>query len=126
MYALKKLVIALALAGMSTAVLAAPAGEAQVKAAAEGAIAKIEEAVNLVSTDASNKEGIINAINDARQLQKEFRYEGTERMRQKANDKLRVSREAFESGDTKAAEEKLKEALANFVEMKAIYDASHK
>ena len=126
MHALKKLVIALALAGMSTAVLAAPAGEAQVKAAAEGAIAKIEEAVNLVSTDASNKEGIINAINDARQLQKEFRYEGTERMRQKANDKLRVSREAFESGDTKAAEEKLKEALANFVEMKAIYDASHK
>jgi hypothetical protein len=47
-------------------------------------------------------------------------------MRQKANDKLRVSREAFESGDTKAAEEKLKEALANFVEMKAIYDANHK
>lgn len=126
MYALKKLVIALALAGLSSAVLAAPAGEAQVKAAAEGAIAKIEEAVSLVSKDASNKEGIVNAINDARQLQKEFRYEGTERMRQKANDKLRISREAFESGDSKAGEEKLKEALANFVEMKAIYDANHK
>lgn len=126
MYALKKLVIALALAGLSSAVLAAPAGEAQVKAAAEGAIAKIEEAVSLVSKDASNKEGIVNAINDARQLQKEFRYEGTERMRQKANDKLRISREAFESGDSKVGEEKLKEALANFVEMKAIYDANHK
>jgi len=125
MQVLKKIVISLIFAAISSAVFAAPAGEAQVTAAAEGTIAKIEEAVSLVEKG-GNKEDIVKAINDARQLQKEFRYELTERQRQKANDKLRIAREAFEKGELQPAEAKLREALAGFLEMKAAYDAAHK
>jgi hypothetical protein len=125
MQVLKKIVISLIMAAASTAVFAAPEGAAQVRAAAEGTIAKIEEAVSLAEKGAG-KEEIIKAINDARQLQKEFRYELTERQRQKSNDKLRIAREAFEKGDLQPAEAKLREALAGYVEMKAAYDAAHK
>lgn len=125
MQALKKIAISLVMAAISSAVFAAPAGEAQVRAAAEGTVAKIEEAVSLVEKGGS-KDDIIKAINDARQLQKEFRYELTERQRQKSNDKLRIARDAFEKGELQPAEAKLREALAGYVEMKAIYEASHK
>lgn len=128
---MQKTVISMAMAATmalaSAPLFAEPAagGAAAVKAAAENAIVKIEEAVSLTEKGADKKE-IIKAINDARQLQKEFRYELTERQRQKSNDKLRIAREDFENGDTKAAEEKLKEALTSFKEMKAVYDANHK
>lgn len=125
MQVFKKIALSLIFTAISATVLAAPAGEAQVKAAAEGAIAKIEEAVNLAEKGGS-KEEIVKAINDARQLQKEFRYEVTERQRQKYNDKLRIARDAFENGELQPAEAKLKEALAGFIEMKTIYDANHK
>ncbi|MDP2902591.1 MAG: hypothetical protein Q8N96_05735 [Methylovulum sp.] len=125
MQVLKKIVISLMFAAISSAVFAAPEGEAKVTAAAEGTIIKIEEAVSLVEKGGS-KEDIVKAINDARQLQKEFRYELTERQRQKANDKLRIARDAFEKGELQPAESKLREALAGFIEMKAAYDAAHK
>jgi hypothetical protein len=129
MKAFKKIVISLAMAS-AMAVVSVPAfaeatGEAIVRAAAETSIAKIEEAVSLADKGADKAE-IVKAINDARQLQKEFRYEITERQRQKANDKLRVSRDAFESGDTANAKAKLAEALVTFKEMKQLYDANHK
>ena len=69
--------------------------------------------------------GITKAIKEARQAQKEFRFEGTERQRQKANDKLRAAREAFEAGDTAAGDAALAEALQSFTEMKATYDKTH-
>jgi DNA-binding transcriptional MerR regulator len=125
MHAFKKILISLTIAAVSSVAFAAAKGEEQVAAAAEGTLAKIEEAVSLVEKGGS-KEDIVKAINDARQLQKEFRYELTERQRQKANDKLRVARDAFEKGELQPAESKLREALANFTEMKAFYDANHK
>lgn len=125
MQQLKKILISLMFAALSTAVFAEATGGAQVRAAAEGTIAKIEEAVSLVEKGGS-KEDIIKAIVDARQLQKEFRYELTERQRQKANDKLRIARDAFEKGELQPAESKLREALASFLEMKVAYDAAHK
>jgi large subunit ribosomal protein L7/L12 len=70
--------------------------------------------------------GVSKAIGDARQAQKEFRFEGTERQRQKANDKLRAAREAFEAGDTATGDAGLAEALQSFTEMKATYDLTHK
>jgi uncharacterized membrane protein len=127
----KKVVISLAMA-MSMAAISSTAFSAEskdlnavVRMAAEGTIAKIEEALSLVEKG-GDTEAAIAAINEARQLQKEFRYELTERSRQKANDKLRVAREALQSGDTKTAEETLKATLATFKEMKVTYDASHK
>ncbi|MGZ8225428.1 MAG: hypothetical protein ACXWT3_02160 [Methylococcaceae bacterium] len=128
MQVLKKMIISLAMAAamaVSSTAFAAATGEAAVTAAAEGTIAKIEEALGLVEKGAP-KEEIVKAINDARQLQKEFRYEITERQRQKSNDKLRIARDAFDSGELQPAEVKLREALAGYVEMKAIYDSNHK
>ena len=121
------LVMAMSMAAISSSAFAAESKDlnAVVRVAAEGTIAKIEEAVSLVEKGGDTTAAVA-AINEARQLQKEFRYELTERTRQKANEKLRVAREALESGDTKAAEETLKASLAQFKEMKATYDASHK
>lgn len=120
-------VIAMSMATISSTAFAAEKKDpnAVVREAAEGTIAKIEEAISLVEKG-GNKEAASNAIAEARQLQKEFRYEVTERLRQRANDKLRVAREAVENGDNKSAEETLKASLAQFKEMKVTYDAGHK
>lgn len=129
MQVLKKILISLTLTTslltVSSITYAEAKGEATVTAAAENTVAKIEEAVSLVEKGADKTE-IIKAINDARQLQKEFRYEITERQRQKSNDKLRIARDSFEKGEFQPAEAKLREALAGYKEMKATYDANHK
>lgn len=121
------LVMAMSMAAISSSAFAAEEKDKNtaVREAAEGTIAKIEEAISLVEKG-GDKEATVKAITEARQLQKEFRFEKTERLRQKANDKLKVAREAVESGDTKSAEETLKATLATFKEMKTIYDAAHK
>jgi len=120
-------VMAMSMAAISSTAFAAEKKDpnAVVREAAEGTIAKIEEAISLIEKG-GNKEEISNTILEARQLQKEFRYEITERLRQRANDKLRVAREAVENGDNKSAEETLKASLAQFKEMKVTYDAGHK
>ena len=112
------------MAVVSSAAFAAPKGEAEVKAAIENTISSITAAQ--AASKAGDLSGISKAIGDARQAQKEFRFEGTERQRQKANDKLRAAREAFEAGDTAAGDAGLAEALKSFTEMKATYDATHK
>jgi len=99
-------------------------GEAAVRAAAEGTVVKIEEAAKLAEQGA-DKEGILKAISEARQLQKEFRYEGTERLRQKAGDQVRHAREAIAANDMAAAKTHLNEALAIYQEMLKIYQAAH-
>ena len=121
------LVMAMSMTAISSTAFAAEKKDpnAVVREAAEGTIAKIEEAISLVEKN-GDKAATVAAITEASQLQKEFRYELTERLRQRANDKLRVAREAVESGDTKSAEETLKATLATFKEMKATYDAAHK
>ena len=121
------LVIAASMTAISSSAFAAESNDlnAIVRVAAEGTIAKIEEAISIVEQD-GDKTAAVTAINEARQLQKEFRYEATERSRQKANEKLRLAREALTSDDTKSAEETLKVALTAFKEMKVTYDASHK
>ena len=118
--------IAMSMTAISSTAFAAEKkdGNAVVREAAENTIAKIEEAISLIEKGAS-KEDTSNTIAEARQYQKEFRYEQTERLRQRANDKLRVARESVDNGDTKSAEETLKASLAQFKEMKATYDASH-
>jgi hypothetical protein len=118
--------IAMSMTAISSTTFAAEKkdGNAVVREAAENTIAKIEEAISLIEKGGS-KEETSSTIAEARQYQKEFRYELTERLRQRANDKLRVAREAVESGDTKSAEETLKASLAQFKEMKTTYDAGH-
>ena len=97
---------------------------AVVKAAAEGTIAKVNEAISIAEGN-GDKVAFIAAIGEARQAQKEFRYEQTERLRQRLNDKLRVAREAADSNMAEAGAA-AKEAAAILTEMKGIYDAAHK
>ncbi|MDD5462201.1 MAG: hypothetical protein PHG00_11325 [Methylococcales bacterium] len=121
---LVSLVMTVSMAAVSTTAFAAPKGEAEVKAAIENTITSITAAQE--ASKSGDLSGVSKAIGEARQAQKEFRFEGTERQRQKANDKLRTAREAFETGDTAAGDAGLAEALKSFTEMKAVYDASHK
>ncbi len=120
-------VISMSMTAISASAFAAEKKDpnAVVREAAEGTIAKIEEAISLIEKGGS-KEDTSTAIAEARQLQKEFRYEVTERLRQRANDKLRVAREALDKDNVKEAEEILKASLAQFKEMKVTYDAGHK
>jgi large subunit ribosomal protein L7/L12 len=120
---LVSLVMAASMAVVSSTAFAAPKGEAEVKAAIENTLADIAAAQ--AASKGGDLSGITKAINEARQAQKEFRFEGTERQRQKANDKLRAAREAFEAGDTAAGDAALAEALQSFTEMKATYDKTH-
>lgn len=108
---------------MSSSAFAAGATDAKVRAAGEGALAKVEEAVSLQAKGA-DKTAVEDALKEVRQLQKEFRFEGTERLRQKAGDKLKVARSQVESGDAAAATS-LQELLDMYKEMMRIYNAAH-
>jgi hypothetical protein len=122
--AILAIVVTFILAVSSTA-YAKATGEDKVTDAAENTVVKVEEAVSLVEKGA-DKEEIVKAINEARQIQKLWRYELTERQREKENNKLRIARDAFQKGELQPAEATLREALAGFKEMKALYDANHK
>lgn len=129
---LKKIALSTAIVA-AFATVSAPAFAAEehgdknalVKAAAESTIAKVNEAISIAEGN-GDKATFIAAIAEARQAQKEFRYEQTERLRQKLNDKLRVAREAADQGTMSDAGAAAKEAAALLVEMKSIYDAAHK
>ena len=125
--------IALSIAVVSAfAAVSAPAFAAEehkdknavVRAAGEGASVKIQEAISIADKN-GDKAAFIAAIGEARQSQKEFRYEQTERLRQRLNDKLRAARESADENLTQAGAS-AKEALAVLNEMKEIYEAAHK
>ncbi len=95
---------------------------AGVRKAGEETIAKVEEALKLAESK-GDKQEILKLFGDIRQSQKEFRYEQTERLRQKAGDKLRIAREEVEAG--KDGIEAIKATLAIYKEMWTIYLAAH-
>jgi type II secretory pathway component PulJ len=117
-------IMATAMIAMSSSVYAKAAGEDKVTEAAENTIAKVEEAISLVEKGA-DKEAVAKAINEARQIQKLWRFEVTERQRERENNKLKIARDAFLKGEAQPAEATLREALAGFKEMKAKYDLTH-
>ena len=116
-------VMAASLAVVSSSAFAEPKGEAAVKEAIENTISGIETA------QAAVKGGDLSTaskdILSAAQASKEFRFEITERQRQKATDVLKAARKSVDSGDTASAEEGLAKALVSFKEMKAKYDLTH-
>ena len=118
-------VLASAFIALSSTAFAKATGEDKVTAAGQNTIIKIEEALSLAEKGA-DKDAIIKSINEARQSQKEFRYEITERQRDRANNKLKAARDAYLKGEMQPAEASLREALAGYIEIKAIYDANHK
>jgi len=108
---------------VSTSAFANSAGDAKVLAAGEATIAKAQEAVDLVEKN-GNKDEVLKLLGDVRQSQKEFRFEATERSRQRAGDFLRHGREEFEKGDANALQN-LKSALETYKEMMVTYKAAH-
>lgn len=115
--------MAASMAIISTNAMAEPKGEAAVKDAIENTLSGITAA------QAEIKAGDLSAasktILEASQASKEFRFEITERQRQKATDVLKAARKSVEAGDAAAAEAGLATALHSFSEMKAKYDLTH-
>lgn len=128
---LKKIALSTAIVA-AFATVSAPAFAAEehvdknavVKAAAAETSAKVNEAISIAEGN-GDKAAFIAAIGEARQAQKEFRYEQTERLRQKLNDRLRTARESADSSMAEAGAA-AKEAAVLLNEMTQIYNAAHK
>ena len=120
---LVSLVIAAFMAVVSSTAFAAPKGEAAVKEAIENTIAGITAAQ--VAVKGGDLSSASQDILKAAQASKEFRFEITERQRQKATNVLKAARQSIEEGDIAAGEAGLAEALQSFTEMKAVYDKTH-
>lgn len=99
------------------------------KNAAVLAAAKSTEASMLEAKEALIKGGdgdkVLNALNDARQSVKEFRYEQTERLRQKLNTNLKNARDEALNNQNEKSLEEVNKGLTVYAEMKKIYDAAH-
>ena len=116
-------VVAITAALFSSSVMANAAGDAKVRAAGEETLAKVQEALTLTQKGADKAE-ILKVLSDVRQSQKEFRYEQTERLRQKAGDKLKTAREEVDAGNPNAAAT-LQATLDLYKEMMKVYSAAH-
>ena len=122
---INKIFVTLALTTVSMATFAeSKVTKAQVSAAGELTLTKLHEAETLLQNKAAN-DVVINVLGEARQSQKEFRYEKTERLRQKFGNKLRAVIESLKEGDSNSANANLAEAITVFTEMKSTYDADH-
>jgi large subunit ribosomal protein L7/L12 len=120
---LVSLVMTAFMAVVSSTAFAAPQGEAAVKEAIENTIAGIKAAQAAVK--GGDLSGASQDILKAAQASKEFRFEITERQRQKATNDLKAARKSIEAGDIAAGEAGLETALKSFTEMKAKYDLTH-
>lgn len=119
---LATLMISAAMLSSGSAFAEATSGQV-VRAAAEGTVAKITEAVNLQEKGASAEE-VSKVLSEVRQLQKEFRFEGTERARQLAGNQLKIATAEVKSGDP-AALESLKKTQAMYQDMLVVYNKAH-
>jgi hypothetical protein len=117
-------VIAMSMAAISSSAFAAPEGEAAVKEAISDTLSGIATAQAAIKT--GDLAGASKDILAAAQASKEFRFEITERQRQKATGLLKTARKFIDSGDVKAGEADLEASLQLFTEMKAKYDLTHK
>jgi large subunit ribosomal protein L7/L12 len=128
---LKKIAVAVvmtaSMAAVSSTAFAAEAHKdlnAIVQNAAKNTEASLLEAKSLLEKGGETDK-IQQVLNEARQHVKEFRYEQTERLRQKMNDKIKTAREAFMKDDNAKALADVNSALEIYAEMKKIYDAAH-
>ncbi|MGR9086477.1 MAG: hypothetical protein ACU841_05305 [Gammaproteobacteria bacterium] len=116
--------MAAAIASVSTTAFSKPSGQEIVQSAIENTIASLENALSLLENGGDN-EAVVKAISAARQQQKEFRFEVTERQRERTVNVLKRAGSEIKSGNMQPGEQSLREALASYREMKAIYDKTH-
>jgi hypothetical protein len=129
---LKKIAVAVvmtaSMAAVSSTAFAAEAHKdlnAIVKEAGKNTEATLLEVKGLLEKGGDITEQVQTGLNNARQSVKEFRYEQTERLRQKMNDRIKSAREAFLKNDNAKTLEDVNSALAIYAEMKVIYDKAH-
>ena len=115
--------MAASMAIISTNAMAEPKGEAAIKVAIESTLSGIAAAQAEIK--AGDLAAASKTILEASQASKEFRFELTERQRQKATDVLKAARKSVDAGDAVAGETGLADALKSFSEMKAKYDLTH-
>jgi DNA-binding transcriptional MerR regulator len=129
---LKKIAVAVVMTASMTAISStAYAAEAHkdlnaiIQAAGKSTEASLSEAKELLEKGGDTHEQILTNLNNARQSVKEFRYEQTERLRQKLNEKIKSAREAFLKNENEKTLTDINDALVIYAEMKKIYDAAH-
>jgi Spy/CpxP family protein refolding chaperone len=99
-------------------------GHAVVVEAAKNTEASLLAAKGLLEKGGETQQ-ILASLNEARQAVKEFRYEATERARQKLSNELKLAREAFLKNDNAQTLVHVNQALTIYAEIKKIYDAAH-
>ena len=127
MKALQKIIVSLSIAGFmaaSSTAMAANPTVAEVKAAIDNTIAKVEESISAIEQGADN-EALIVLINDARQLQKDISNNEVDLKRNKASSKLKTAISEVRKNELQPAEQELRAALKGFQEIKEIYYKSH-
>lgn len=122
---IKKIIVSsLVATSMFTASAFAAEGDAKTAKALDDTIQILGETISLVESGAA-QDAIIKGISDAKQAQKEYRFEPTERKRQVGNTHIRDALFAQRKNDKDGTLTALKAALASYQEMKPIYDATH-
>ncbi len=124
---IKKIIVSSLVAASMLAASAttfAAEGDAKVAKALNDTIAILQTTAELVESGAA-QDAITQSLHEAKQAQKEFRYEQTERKRQYAADHIKEALSANKKSDKATTLTEVKAALAGFQEMKPIYDAAH-
>lgn len=100
-------------------------GTSDVKAAIDQTIANLEQAIAVYNQGDSQK--AVELLMEAKQVQKSISSANGKlsMIKAKATQKLGLSRNSFNEGDSTAGFDHLKEALAGFKELKENYDAMH-
>lgn len=125
MKAFNKTLISLVLAVLSsTAFSAVVPSYAEVRAAIDNALAKVEEAKASLDAGAPS-ETTIKHISTARQLQKDIANQDLDLKRNQAASVLKMAREKIEANDIAAAKQSLDDAISRYKEIKQLYAASH-
>ncbi len=101
-------------------------GTSDVKEAIDQTIAHLEKAVAAFDKNNENK-AVIGMLMEAKQVQKSISSANGQlsMIKSRASQKLRQARSSFDNGDVKGGGEAMKEALADFKELKEKYNAVH-
>lgn len=121
----KKILISFVLAAVSSNAFAViNPTYAEVRAAIDNTLAKVEEAKTALDKG-TPKETLIDMITDARQLQKDIANNVLDVKRNQASGVLKQVRAAIEKDDMQAAKESLNNALNRYKEIKQLYADNH-
>ncbi len=121
----KKILVSFALAAASSSAFAVVNPTyAEVRAAIENTLAKVEEAKAAMDNGAP-KESLLDMITDARQLQKDIANNVLDVKRNQASAVLKKVRFAIEKDEMQEAKESLDNALTRYKEIKQLYADNH-